>query len=100
MVVAMPSITHIKDILTNRENISSKSIPFFWLKPFTTNLALYLGCELCYLVFTVYTHLFLSAFLPFGKDTNLKVSFSYYDCISSYMASNHSFLCSSDIASS
>jgi hypothetical protein len=69
----MPSITQIQDILTTIENISSG--PSLYLEEMSgfLYLALFLGCEL-YLVFSLSTHLFLGAFLPFVKD-NLRQRF-------------------------
>ena len=67
-LAANPRTTQIEDIFTTGENISSKSIPFFWPKPFTTNLALYRYCEL-FSVFNMKTHLFFIAFFPLGSFT-------------------------------
>ena len=70
ILAAKPNTTRIEDILTTSEKISSKSMPFFRLKPFTTNLALYLGYDLFGSGFLFSTHLFFNALLPLGNSIN------------------------------
>ncbi|PRQ43330.1 hypothetical protein RchiOBHm_Chr3g0467321 [Rosa chinensis] len=70
MLAAMPKMILIEVILTTGEKISSKSIPSFCPKPFTTKRALnFVNCSFSSL-FNLNTHLFLSAFLPLGSSTN------------------------------
>ena len=87
-----PSITWIEHIFTTCENISSKSILCFWLNPFTTNRVLYFSSFSSF--FFMNTHLFLSAFLPFGSSINSYVLFFRKEFISSCMTlSNSLCLC-------
>jgi len=55
------------DIFTTGEKISLKSTPFFYLKPFTTNFALYLGSVEFESCFTLKIHLVSNALLPLGN---------------------------------
>lgn len=72
-LVAMCNTTQMVDILTTGLKISSKSIPFLWLNPLITNLALYHGFDLCSSCFTLYTHLFIAALLLLGNFANLNI---------------------------
>ena len=54
-------------IFTIRDKISSKSTPFFYPKPLTTNQALYFASFPLLSIFNLNTHLFFNVFLPFRK---------------------------------
>ena len=80
--------------------ISSKPMPFFWLNPLTTSIALYLGHEVCSSYFTLYAHLFFKALFPLCSFINSKVWLSCKDFISSCIALIDSLFYSLSIASS
>ena len=69
-LVANPKIVLINENFTTGEKISSKSIPFFWPKLFTTNWALYFTRFHFPSFFSLYTHLFRKAFFPLGNFTS------------------------------
>ena len=100
MLGVMLSTVWMDVIFTIGANISSKSTPFFYLKPCTTIHDLYLGGFPLSPYFNLYTHLFRSAFFPFDNSVNSYVWFSCKESISSYMACNHSLLWASFLASS
>ena len=81
---ANPCITQIEHIFTTYENLSSKLVPCFWPNPFTTNRVFYFN-NFSLSFFGLNTHLFLSAFLPFGSSINLYVWFFHKEFIFSCM---------------
>ena len=84
ILAANPCITQIEHIFTTYENISSKLVPCFWPNPFTTNRVFYFN-NFSLSFFGLNTHLFLSAFLPFGSSINLYVWFFHKEFIFSCM---------------
>jgi hypothetical protein len=56
--------TQIKEILVISENVSKKSTFCFWVKPFATNLALYLSIKLLGRYFLLELHMQLIGFTP------------------------------------
>lgn len=69
ILVSNHYITQSEHIFTTSENVSSKSIPCFWTKPFTIKRALYFNNFLSSF-FSLNTYLFFSAFLPLGSFAN------------------------------
>jgi hypothetical protein len=72
-------------------------MPYVWVKPFATSLALYRSIDPSALYFIENTHLHPTIFFPSGNGTNFQVLFFYKASSSSCIARVHS---GSDNASS
>src|SRR3954462_2580407 len=77
----------IEEILATGEYVSKKSIPFCWVKPLDTSLALYLSTVPSGQSFFLKTHLQPTGLHPGGRSVRIQVLFSIMDLSSLSMAS-------------
>lgn len=88
MIAKDEIIRMILDFITC-ENVSWKSNPCYWWKPFATSLTLYLLTPPSIFSFTLNTHVHLIGFLLDENVDNVQVSFFNSDSYSDFMASYH-----------